>query len=172
MAPDAVRLDRCYRRCPMIKIDIPGFAKFQIQHLVLDVNGTLAKDGQLIEGVRELLNELRSELDIHLITADTNSTQDNIDRELGLAAVRIPVQNQAQAKLDYIERLGADTSIAVGNGVNDADMLARAAMGIAIIGPEGASVKTLLKADIAVTDIRAALELLQRPGRIIATLRR
>jgi P-type E1-E2 ATPase len=156
----------------MIEIDIPGFANFKFQHLVLDVNGTLAKDGQLLEGVRELLNELRSSLDIHLITADTNSTQNIIDRELGLTAVRIPVQNQVQAKLDYIEQLGANKSVAIGNGANDADMLERAALGIAIIGPEGASTKTLLMADIAVTDVRAALELLLRPKRIIATLRR
>jgi P-type E1-E2 ATPase len=155
----------------MIEINIPGFAKFQFQHLVLDVNGTIAKDGQLIEGVRELLNELRARLDIHLITADTNSTQDVIDGKLGLTAIRIPVQNQARAKLDHIERLGADTVVAVGNGANDSDMLERAALGIAIIGPEGSAVKTLLKAEIAVTDIRTALELLLHPQRIIATLR-
>jgi P-type E1-E2 ATPase len=156
----------------MIEIDIPGFAHLQFKHLVLDVNGTLAKDGQLLEGVRELLKELRSILDIHLITADTNSTQEIIDKELGLTAVRIPVQNQVRAKLEYIEKLGANTSVAVGNGANDADMLERAALGIAIIGPEGSAIKTLLKADIAVTDIRAALELLLHPKRIIATLRR
>jgi P-type E1-E2 ATPase len=156
----------------MIEIDIPGFANLHFQHLVLDVNGTLAKDGQLLEGVRELLNELRSSLDIHLITADTNSTQDIIDKELGFTAVRIPVQNQVQAKLDYIEQLGANTSVAIGNGANDADMLERAALGIAIIGPEGSAIKTLLNADIAVTDVRAALELLLHPKRIIATLRR
>jgi soluble P-type ATPase len=156
----------------MIEIDIPGFAEFRLQHLVLDVNGTIAKDGKMLEGVRELLNKLRSRLDIHLVTADTNSTQNIIDSELGLTAVRIPVQNQMRAKLDFIERLGADVSVAVGNGANDADMLERAALGIAIIGPEGSAVKTLIKADIAVTDIHAALELLLQPRRIIATLRR
>jgi P-type E1-E2 ATPase len=156
----------------MIEIDIPGFAKFQLHHLVLDVNGTIAKDGQLIAGVRELLNELRFKVDVHLITADTNNTQEVIDRNLGLTAVRIPAQNQAEAKLDYIERLGAGMVAAVGNGANDSAMLEHAALGIAIIGPEGSAVKTLLVADIAVTDIRAALEMLLHPKRIIATLRR
>jgi P-type E1-E2 ATPase len=156
----------------MIEIEIPGFAGFQLQHLVLDVNGTIAKDGQLLEGVRELLSELRSKIDVHLITADTNSTQEAIDRILELNAVRIPAQDQVQAKLDYIERLGANATVAIGNGANDSDMLERAALGIAVIGPEGSAVKTLLKADIAVSDIQAALELLLHPRRIIATLRR
>lgn len=156
----------------MIEIEIPGFVTFRFQHLVLDVNGTIAKDGLLIEGVAELLRELRSKLEIHLVTADTQSTQKAIDEQLNLTAVRIATQNQVQAKLDYIERLGADTVVAVGNGANDAAMLERAALGIVIVGPEGSAVETLLKADVAVPHIRAALELLLYPKRLIATLRR
>jgi soluble P-type ATPase len=156
----------------MIEIDVPGLAKFQFQHLVLDVNGTIARDGRLLEGVRQLVQQLRSKLDIHLITADTNSTQDIIDRELDLTAVRIPAIDQAGAKLVYIDKLGADAVVAVGNGANDADMVKHAGLGIAIIGPEGSAVKTLLNADIVVSDIRTALELLAHPNRLIATMRR
>ena len=156
----------------MIEIEVPGFVAFRFQHLVCDVNGTIAKDGQLIEGVAELLEELRSKLDVHLITADTHSTQEIIDKLLNLAAVRIPALNQVKAKLDYIEKLGANTVVAVGNGANDAAMLERAALGIVIAGPEGCAIETLQKADIAVSDIRAALELLNHPKRLIATLRR
>ena len=82
------------------------------------------------------------------------------------------MQKQAEAKLDYIKKLGAHTVIAVGNGANDAAMLERAALGIAVIGPEGAAVKTLLFADVIAPDIHSALELLLFPKRLIATLRR
>jgi P-type E1-E2 ATPase len=156
----------------MIEIEIPGWTTCRFQHLVLDVNGTIAKDGKLIQGVQELLGELRTHLDIHLITADTHGRQEAIDRLLGLTAVRIPIQNQAKTKRDYIERLDADTVVAAGNGANDASMLERAALGIAIIGPEGCSVESLLKAKIAAPDIQTALELLLYPKRLIATLRR
>jgi P-type E1-E2 ATPase len=156
----------------MIEIEIPGWVTCRFQHLVLDVNGTIAKDGKLLPGVQELLTELRTHLDIHLITADTHGNQDSIDRSLGLAAIRIPFQNQAKAKRDYVERLGADTVVAMGNGVNDASMLEGAALGIVIIGPEGSSVEALLKAKIAAPDIQTAIELLLYPKRLIATLRR
>lgn len=156
----------------MIEIDIPGTDSFQFKHLVLDVNGTIAKDGQLIEGVAELLKELGVKLDIHMITADTHGKQAAIDRVLGLEAVRIPPQNQRKAKLDYIERLGADTVFAIGNGANDAEMLEHAALGVAVVGPEGAAVETLVKAKVVVSDIRAALEMLLHPKRLTATLRR
>ncbi len=155
----------------MIEVEIPGLATFRFKHLVLDVNGTIAKDGQLIEGVPELLSELRGKLDAHLITADTHGSQDILDKRLGLIATRIPPHNQAKAKLDYIEHLGAERVVAIGNGANDAAMLAHAALGIAIVGPEGAAVEALLKARVAVSDIRTALELLLHPKRLAATLR-
>lgn len=156
----------------MIEIEIPGYAVFQFQHLVLDVNGTIAKDGQLLDGVAELLKKLRAKLVIHMITADTHGNQETIDRLLDLKAVRIPPQNQLKSKLDYIERLGAKTVFAVGNGANDADMLAHAAIGVAVVGPEGAAAETLLRAKVVVPDICAALELLIYPKRLMATLRR
>jgi soluble P-type ATPase len=156
----------------MIEVEIPGLTKFHFAHLVLDVNGTIAKDGQLIQGVAELLADLRSKLNIHLITADTHGNQENIDRRLSLAAVRIPTQDQAMAKLKYIKRLGADKAAAIGNGANDSAMLGEAALGICVIGPEGSAVQALLKADVVVPDICAALELLLYPKRLIATLRR
>jgi len=156
----------------MIKIEIPGYAEFQFHHLVLDVNGTIAKDGKLLEGVADLLKELRAKLDIHLITADTHGSQQEIDRLLDLTAVLIPSQNQVKAKLDYIEGLGADKVFAVGNGANDTRMLERAAIGVAIVGPEGACTEILLKAKVVVPDVRAALELLLYPKRLAATLRR
>jgi len=156
----------------MLDIDVPGFRKFHFKHLVLDVNGTIAKDGQLLEGVAEILSELRSSLEIHLVTADTHGNQEVIDAALLLQAVRISAQNQAKAKLSQIENLDAESVVAIGNGVNDADMLRNAGLGILVIGPEGAAVEALLKADVVVHDIRAALELLTHPKRLIATLRR
>ena len=156
----------------MIRVEIPGFRSFSFHHLVLDVNGTLAKDGNLIEGTVPLLNELRSRLDIHLVTADTHGKQETINRALSLEAVKIPVENQVKAKLDYIEKLDADSVVAVGNGANDAAMLERAALGIAVVGPEGAAAESVLKAKIVAPDIQSALELLLYPKRLMATLRR
>jgi soluble P-type ATPase len=158
--------------CDMIEIEIPGFAKFHFAHLVLDVNGTIAKDGQLLDGVTELLAQLRTKLGIHLITADTHGNQEIIDRTLSLKAVRIPAQDQAKAKLNYIEGLDADKVIAIGNGANDAAMLEKAGLGVFVIGPEGSAVEALLKADVVVPNICAALELLIHTKRLIATLRR
>ena len=139
----------------MITVEIPGFRTFELHHLVLDVNGTIAKDGLLIEGAAKLLEKIRSDLEIHLVTADTHGKQEAINKALDIQASIIPLENQVQAKLDYIERLDPETVAAIGNGANDAAMLEHAALGIAVIGPEGAAAETMFKAKPARKVIKA-----------------
>src|SRR5512137_1765600 len=107
----------------MIELDIPGRGLVSLEYLVSDVNGTLAVDGQLIEGIPRLLNSLRDRLEIHLLTADTHGHQDLIDRQLNLRAVRIQPGNESQQKAEYVQRLGAEHIVALGQGANDAGML-------------------------------------------------
>jgi len=60
----------------------------------------------------------------------------------------------------------------VGNGANDAAALRAAALGIAVIGPEGASAEALVAADVVCTSILQALDLLVDEQALTATLRR
>ena len=156
----------------MIELNIPGRGLIQLQHLVCDINGTLAVDGQLQEGVKQSLLALRDHLSLHLLTADTHGNQDIIDQELNLRAVRIQPGNEAEQKANYVQKLGADTAAAIGQGANDAGMLRNAALGICVLSPEGTAVETLLEADLVVANIYEALELLEKPLRIVATLRK
>ena len=55
----------------MIRIDIPGGTRLLLEHLVLDFNGTLACDGELLPGVRQRLQPLSESIRIHVVTADT-----------------------------------------------------------------------------------------------------
>jgi P-type E1-E2 ATPase len=156
----------------MIELNIPGRGLIQLQHLVCDVNGTLAVDGQLMEGVKQRLSTLRDRLTLHLLTADTHGKQDIIDQQLGLKAVRIQPENEAEQKSKYVQQLGAGTVVAIGQGANDAEMLRSAALGICVLSSEGTAVETLLGADLTVADIYEALEILEKPLRIVATLRK
>ena len=71
-----------------------------------------------------------------------------------------------------MDRLGAERVVAIGNGANDAEMLAAAALGIAVLGPEGLATATLRAVDVVVGRIEDALDLLLQPQRLVATLRR
>ena len=41
----------------MIKTQIPGWGELAIENLILDFNGTIAKDGRVMDGVKELLEK-------------------------------------------------------------------------------------------------------------------
>ncbi len=152
----------------MIRVEWPDGSHWELRHLCLDLNGTLALDGQLLPGVADTLRRLAHDLEIHLLTAGTHGGLAEVERKLGLQAVPI---GRGQEKRAYVERLGADSTVAVGNGRNDAAMLELARLGVAVLGPEGLAAATAQAADIVVPDVVSGLTLLAHPLRIVATLR-
>lgn len=156
----------------MIELYISGRGVLQLEHLVCDVNGTLALDGHLIEGMPRELFQLRDRLQLHLLTADTHGRQSIIDQQLNLRAVRIQAGEEIAQKTAFVENLGAEKVVAIGQGANDSGMLKVAALGICVLSSEGAALETLLSADLVVPDILTALQLLNKPLRIVASLRR
>lgn len=165
----------------MIELAIPGRGTIQLEALVCDVNGTIALDGRLIDGVARALSALRDRLEVYLITADTQGRQQIIDQQLNLRAVRLSPSAlsdqdggaaEVAQKAAFVRQLGAQRVVAIGQGANDAGMLREAAIGICILSREGLAVEALQAADLVATDILAALELLEKPIRLVATLRK
>lgn len=156
----------------MIAISIPGRElKLELHNLLLDMNGTLTTDGILIPGVKEKLEQLKAQLKMYLLTADTHGNGTTVAAELGIEIFKVSGEAGGQDKLDFLNTLGAKCTAAIGNGYNDALMLEHAALAITVLGEEGAAVHALKRADIVVKDINDALSLLLNPLRIIATLR-
>jgi len=156
----------------MIELNVPGRGNLRLQHLVSDVNGTLAVDGVLIDGLAKRVASIRDRLTVHLLTADTHGRQAVIDQQLNLIAIKLGSGNEQEQKRSYVEKLGADTVVAIGQGANDAGMLKAAALGICVMSVEGAASESLLAADIVVPNILAAFDLLDKPLRIVASLRK
>ena len=156
----------------MIELNIPGHGQIELEHLVCDVNGTLAVDGILQDGLVRSLSALKDRLTLHLLTADTHGRQKTIDQQLNLKAQRVQPGDEALQKAEYVRRLGAGSVAAIGQGANDAAMLKEARLGICVLSLEGVAVETLLAADLVVPDIVSALDLLEKPLRIVASLRK
>jgi len=156
----------------VIELSIPGCGEIRLEHLVTDVNGTLAVDGMLLEGLSKRIAVLRDRLTVHLLTADTHGGQALIDEQLGLQATRLAAGNEQEQKRSFVAKLGAESVVAIGQGANDALMLKEAAIGICVLSNEGSAAETLLAADIVAPDVFAALDLLEKPVRIVASLRK
>jgi soluble P-type ATPase len=156
----------------MFNLDIPGFKSLNLEHLILDFNGTLAVDGVIVPGVREIVTELSGIMRVHVLTADTQGTCRTALEGWPVDIHILAPGDEAMAKAAYLTALDRDNCAAVGNGRNDEIMLQAAALGVVIIGDEGAAPGTIAAADVAVGDIISGLELLAKPKRLLATLRR
>lgn len=155
----------------MLEVDIPGRGELVLEHLLLDVNGTIAEGGTLIAGVGDALAALVPTLHVVAVTADTHGTAAALREHAGIELEIVGPGREAEQKLALLERLGPDRTVAIGNGANDALMLREAAVGIAVIGAEGAATGAVEAADIVVTDVHHALALLAEVRRLVATLR-
>lgn len=155
----------------VLQIEIPDFASFRLGHLVLDYNGTLALEGELLPGVRERLDQLALQLLIHVVTGDTFGMAQSRLAGLPCELCVLPTQGQSEAKRAYVEQLGASSCVCIGNGRNDRLMLEAAALAIAVVQQEGACAETLSAADVVAPTIRDALDMLASPKRLVATLR-
>ena len=158
----------------MAQYEIPGQEPIEARHVVFDYNGTLATDGVLLPGVAQRLVALTAEpygLAVHVVTADTMGTVRQQLAGLPCAVAVIGPRDQDTAKLAYVRTLGLSETVAVGNGQNDRLMLAAAALGIAVVGEEGAATQAVLASRLMCRDILSALDLLLNAPRLAATLR-
>jgi len=154
-----------------VTVEIPGKRTLCFENLVLDYNGTLAVDGILKKGTKPLLKELAKHLKIFVITADTFGTVTEQMKNLPVSVTVLPKEKQDEAKMKFVENLGFENTVAIGNGNNDRLMLQKAILGIAVMLEEGVAVKTLNAADIFCKNIEDALTLLIKHKRLTAGLR-
>ena len=154
----------------MKSVSIPGRGTLQIRYVVVDLNGTLTESGVFIPGVLDALASLHKQgLSVYVLSADTRG---NLEADLsGLPGVGVRVTETAQAKRDFVESLGPEFTICIGNGNIDIEMFKVAKLSICTIQGEGATTGALVHADIVVTRIKDAIELVCDEAKLIATLR-
>jgi len=156
----------------MIRMEIPGRGTWEIENLVLDMNGTIATDGRINAKVKDRINLLGKKLNVYVLTADTRGDAAERMGRMRAQLVRLKEgEEEAPQKAAFVRELGPEKTIAVGNGYNDHLMVKEAILGIAVIGREGAAKETIENADLVVTDVLYALELILKPLRHRATLR-
>jgi P-type E1-E2 ATPase len=156
----------------MIEITIPGKGNYTIENLILDLNGTIALDGTIIKGVKEKVALLSQKLDVIVVTADTNKNAERLLRDLPVTVYTIEEAEENNQKLGVVLQKGKNNTISIGNGCNDVSMLRESAIGICTVGGEGASAEAMMASDLVVPTINHGLDLLLKPHRLKATLRR
>jgi len=155
----------------MLHIDIPGREPLNLEYLVLDFNGTLARNGIIKRRVRARLKKLSKDLSVHVVTADTFGKAAQQLKHCPVTLNIISGTSQAEEKAQFVSWLGREKVCAVGNGYNDHKMVRSAGLGIAVIQEEGAASMTVSHAPVVCISITHALDLLLHCDRLRATLR-
>ena len=154
----------------MLSVKIPGREELQLSHLVLDYNGTIALDGEIIEAIRPRLEVLAKALSISVITADTHGTAAKKCEGLPLQVLTFPTTQVGDIKAEQCKKLEGGVAC-IGNGFNDIQMSDACDLSICVMGTEGCCGALLTHCDIVVKSIEDALDLLIRTDRLRATLR-
>jgi P-type E1-E2 ATPase len=156
----------------MLNLEIPGFGSIAAEYLVMDLNGTLGLEGVPDDGVIRRLRMLSQDLKLIVVTADTHGRARELPADFGMKVKKLNPGNEDVQKRRFVQKLGREKTITIGNGSNDVPMLGEAAVGICVIGEEGAASAAMMNADVVVHHIHHALDLLIKPKRLLATLRR
>ena len=154
----------------MLTVKIPGREEMTLSHLILDYNGTIAEDGLIIEGIAHRLEQLRKDLQIYVITADTHGTAAKRCEGLPLEVRTFPTTEVGEIKASEAKKLTGGV-VTIGNGFNDIQMSDAADLSICVIGKEGCCGALIAHCDVIVTSIHDALDLLLKTDRLRATLR-
>ncbi|MBU0766462.1 hypothetical protein KKF55_01595 [Patescibacteria group bacterium] len=152
-----------------MEIPIPNNGNLKIDNILLDLNGTLAVGGSLIEGAKERVGKLRDLYKLILLSGNTRGGADQLANDLGILFIETKTGAEKQR---VAEDLNPITCAAIGNGLIDLELIEAVHLGIVTIQGEGVHTKTLLAADIVVPSINDALDLFLDRNRLIATLRR
>ncbi len=155
----------------MIHYKIPGRGELEIENIVLDYNGTIAVDGKIIEGVKELLLELKDYANVYILTADTYGTVGEELKDLDVKVLTFPSDKAGAYKKEIVMKLDGKKTLCIGNGYNDLLMFKECILSIAVIEGEGAYGKLIANADIVTRSILDALSIVLNKEKIKATLR-
>lgn len=154
----------------MIELLIPGWKRLTLKHMVCDMNGTLTVDGAIQSSTVSRLEALSQLLSLHVITSDTFNQARMVFEGLPVEVTRIQGEASVQ-KRKRVEQLGAEVTVACGNGRNDVQMLKCAALSLAVLGEEGACVEALNACHLVFTHPDHLLDSLLQPKRLVAGLR-
>jgi soluble P-type ATPase len=150
--------------------DIPGVGQLTIKTIILDLNGTLSVGGQIPEGVKPRLTQLKGMGFIVLFfTGNTRNDADDLAQDLG---IEWKLAKSAAEKRQLALELHPETCASIGNGRIDLELMKTVKLAIVTLQAEGVHVETLLASDIVIPTINDALDLFLDSQRLIATLRK
>lgn len=153
-----------------MKYNPTGVGEIELDTIILDLNGTLAVQGDIVDGAKERLEILRQlGFKIFLFTGDQRGTAAVQAGELGIDVQRATT---ADEKRILTEKLDVAKTVAIGNARIDIGTFEPVKLRIGTLQAEGIHTEILKHIDVLVPSINDALDFLIDPNIFNATMRR
>lgn len=156
----------------MININVPGRCLYSIENVVFDYNGTIAVNGMISSSIKEKIAILCELANVYVLTADTYGSAAQECEGLNVKLMTFPRDDAGDYKAKIVSNLGGNNTICFGNGYNDIKMFELSKISVAVLGDEGMCSGLVSVSNILVKSIEDGINLLLKPNRLIATLRR
>jgi soluble P-type ATPase len=171
----------------MISIERPGQGNLEIDFILIDFEGTLASDRRVHPRAKDKINLLSKRAKIYIfvnpppppfnkggtggiLAKGEKEHVEEVLKRVKAEIIYLIEGESSQKKWDLLRELGANRTVAIGNGADDVPMIEGAGLGICILGKEGTSSESLNKADVVFMSILDALDFLLKPLRQKSTL--
>jgi soluble P-type ATPase len=156
----------------VINIEVPGRCLYSIENIVFDYNGTIAVNGIISSIIRDKISLLCEMANVYVLTADTYGSAAKECEGLNVKLMTFPRDDAGDYKAKIVSSLGGNNTICFGNGYNDKKMFEVAKISVAVLEEEGICSSLISVSDILVKSIEDGINLLLKPNRLIATLRK
>jgi len=154
----------------MIFIERPGQGNLEIEFILIDFEGTLALDRRVHPKAKDKINLLSKRAKIYILTKEEKEHAEEVLKKVKAEIIYLTEGESSQKKLDLLRQLGANRTVAIGNGADDVPMIEEAGLGICVLGKEGTFSEAIKKADVVFMNILDTLDFLLKPLRQKATL--
>ncbi len=154
----------------MILIERPGQEPLEIDHLLIDFEGTLAMDRRVHPKAKDKINLLSKRLKIYIFVKEEKERAEEVLKKVKAEIIFLNKGEASKQKLELIQSLGSFRTAVIGNGIDDLSIIKEAALGMVILGKEGTSGALIQIANLVFTDVIDALDFLLKPLRQRATL--
>jgi soluble P-type ATPase len=152
-----------------MKILGAGQEQINIENIILDLNGTLAVEGQIADTTKALIIQLKAlSYRLVLISGDIRGNAADVAKELGLDLF---LGTSSPEKALQMQQFDSEKTAAIGNARIDIGTFQNAKISIGTLQGEGIHVGILKYIDILVPSIDAALKLFINTKSLEATLR-
>jgi soluble P-type ATPase len=149
--------------------NIPKGESFEINTIILDLNGTLSVRGYVSNSTKQLINKLKNlEYRIVLISGDIRGNAKKIADEL---EIELLLGDTSDKKAIQTKNFNKETTAAIGNARIDIGTFMSSKISIATLQSEGIHTGILKFVDIIVPTINDALSLFVDTKSLEGTLR-